>query len=109
MTSCRIAIGPLPSAPLDAARAFFADELDAIRRRADAAPNDIVLVFGEADHPHEGWRRAAVQELARERAPQRVNAIASADEDAIAEASAYLSDAPGVTGQYIPLQDEAGR
>ena len=52
---------------------------------------------------HRGWRLAAVQGLAREHAPLRVNALASDDELAIAAAHAYLASADGVTGQYLPL------
>jgi hypothetical protein len=44
-----------------------------------------------------------VQELAREYAPARVNAIESGEEQAIAAAAAYLSEAKGVTGQLLAL------
>jgi hypothetical protein len=67
----------------------------------------LVLVFPPADHTHSAWRLAAVESLAREQAPRRVNAVASADEAAIAAALAYLVKAEGVTGQYLPL-DSAG-
>jgi hypothetical protein len=48
-----------------------------------------------------------VQGLAREHALLRVNGVESADEAAISAAQAYLATAPGVTGQYLPL-DAAG-
>ena len=65
----------------------------------------LVLIFPPADHTHRAWRLAAVQGLARELAPRRVNALASANEAAIAAALAYLERAPGLTGQYLPLDD----
>jgi hypothetical protein len=57
-------------------------------------------VFPAADHSHRGWRLAAVQGLAREHAPRRVNAVASDDEAAIAAAARYLEPpraSPGST------------
>lgn len=67
----------------------------------------LTLVFPPADHTHRGWREAAVQMLARAHAPARVNAVATADEAALAAALRYLAAAPGLTGQYLPL-DGAG-
>ncbi len=92
-------VGPLPDEPLDAAARFHAEILPRI------APGEaaLTLVFTPADHTHRGWRLAAVQSLARRWAPRRVNAVASADEVAIAAADTYLNAAPGVTGQYLPL------
>ncbi len=65
----------------------------------------LVLIFAPADQTHRSWRLAAVQGLARELAPHRVNALASSDEAAIAAALAYLNAAGGVTGQYLQLDD----
>ncbi len=65
----------------------------------------LVLIFPPADHTHRAWRLAAVQGLARELAPRRVNALASADEAGIAAGLAYLEGAAGLTGQYLPLDD----
>jgi len=65
----------------------------------------LTLIFPAADHRHTGWRLAAVQSLAREYTPARINAIASDDEAAISAALAYLEAADGVTGQYLPLDD----
>ncbi len=64
---------------------------------------DVVLAFPAADHTHRGWRLAVVQQLARDAAPLRVNALAGGDEPAIAAAVAYLANAPGVTGQLLAL------
>jgi hypothetical protein len=93
----------LPETPLDAAAAFHAGALPNARARlleADA----LVLVFPPATHDHEGWRLAAVQGMAREAAPKRVNAIVGSDDAAIAETIAWLDAAPGVTGQLLSVQ-----
>ena len=47
-----------------------------------------------------------MQGLAREHAPRRVNGVASDGEPAIAAALTWLEAAEGVTGQYLPLDDE---
>ena len=64
-----------------------------------------MLIFLPADHTHRAWRLAAVQSLARELAPQRVNALASDSEKAISAALTYLNSAEGVTGQLLQLDD----
>ncbi len=64
---------------------------------------DLLLAFPHADHTHRLWRLAAVQELARSAAPRRVNGVAADSEAAISSAKSYLDKAPGVTGQYWPL------
>jgi hypothetical protein len=93
--------------PLVAAAIFHADVLPTVRRMLDMPqgnePGQLVLIFSPADHTHRAWRVAAVQSLARKYAPSRVNAIASYNDVAIAAATRYLADAPGVTGQYLPL------
>ncbi|MFM5948982.1 MAG: Rossmann fold domain-containing protein [Novosphingobium sp.] len=101
----RIDVTGLPDLPSAAAAVFHREWLG----RAQAALNgdDVALVFAPADHTHSGWRLAAVQMLAREHAPRRVNAVASADPAGIAAALEYLGAADGITGQYLPL-DSAG-
>ena len=47
------------------------------------------------------WRRAAVEALAREAAPNRVNGVAGAEGEAVDQTCAYLAAAPGVTGQLL--------
>jgi hypothetical protein len=96
-------VAGLPAEPLAAAARFYADELPAIEAKLDAASDDLVVVFDPADYTHRGWRRAAIQQLARDRAPIRVNAVAGDDAQAIDAALRYLGAAPGVTGQYLPL------
>jgi hypothetical protein len=93
----------LPESALDAAAAFHTEWLP--RARADG---DLVLVFPAAPYDHRGWRLAAVQDLAREAAPKRVNAVAGEDEQAIAETLAWLSAAPGITGQLLAVDGKSG-
>lgn len=102
----RLDVTGLPGLPSAAAAAFHG-EWQARVLAEQAAGEGLVLVFPAADHTHATWRLAAVQMLAREAAPQRINAVASDDPAAIAAALAYLTGADGVTGQYLPL-DSAG-
>lgn len=95
-----IAARDLPLAPLDAAAQFTAHILPSIR--TDLA-SDCIILFDPADRPHAIWRRAMVEELAREAAPARINAIVGTAEDAIAATVEYLAKAPGVTGQIFEL------
>jgi hypothetical protein len=97
-------VGPLPEDALAAAAHFHAKVLprvvEALRSTSSA---QFTIVFTPADYTHRGWRLAVVQGLAREHAPLRVNAIESDDDVAIAAAAAYLANADGVTGQFLPL------
>ena len=90
--------------PLKASAAFHSGIVPRVRGLTDPC---ITLVFTPATHEHSGWRKAAIAMLARAMTPQRVNAIAADDEAAITAALAYLEAAPGLTGQYLPL-DYAG-
>ena len=103
-------VAGLGDEPLAAAARFYAGSLGEIGRAlapADApAPEHLVIAFEPADYRHRGWRLAAVQQLARNHAPIRVNAVAGDDEQALAAALTYLDAAPGVTGQYLPLAGE---
>ena len=101
----RIDVTGLPDLPSAAAAAFHRDWLG--RAQASLEGDNLTLVFAPADHTHNGWRLAAVQMLAREHAPRRVNAVASDDPAGIAAALDYLGAAGGITGQYLPL-DSAG-
>ena len=104
MAQRQINIKGLPAGPLDAAAAFYQRELPEILDDGDILPqHDLVLVFEPAGPAHRGWRRAAVQDLARQYAPIRINALESDDEEAIVAALAYLDQAPGLTGQLLPL------
>lgn len=82
-----------------AAEGFYREWLPRARELLSAG-DDVVLCFAPGDHAQRGWRLAAIQDLARQAAPLRVNGVAGAgpEIDAIV---AYLADAPGVTGQYL--------
>ena len=112
-------VGPLPDNPLAAAAAFHAEVLPRVLALLDAPPAGegdhpqgggggvhLTLVFAAAGYPHRAWREAAIQTIARECAPARINAVASAEEPAIAAAAAYIAAAPGLTGQYFPLDSQ---
>ena len=101
-------VGPLPDSALAASAEFHARVLPLIDLPRDGEPF-LLLVFLPADHTHRAWRLAAVQGLAREHAPIRVNGVASDDEAAIVAALDYLAHAPGVTGQYWPLDAQGAK
>ena len=94
----------LPASALDAAAQFHASLVPLVREQAQKLPL-VVVDFAAADHTHASWRQAVVGQLACELAPVRVNAIASVSEapEARAQALAYLTRAPGVTGQVLCL------
>jgi hypothetical protein len=96
-------VGALPERALDAAAMFHAEVLPRIRELQSGQADDLVLVFEPASHEHRAWRLAAVQQLARDHAPQRANALESDDEQAIAAALSYVEQAPGLTGQLLKL------
>ena len=87
----------LPGSPLDAAAEFHAAIVPQVR----SATGDVVLAFDPADHSHRVWRLAAIQELAREAAPRRLNAVVGPAGAAQAAVLEYLANAPGVTGQML--------
>ena len=102
MTQRVLRVEGLPASALDAAAQFHARDLPAARavlRDAD----DLAMIFPPAPYDHRAWRLAAVQDLAREAAPRRVNAIAGAEEAAIAETLAWLEQASGVTGPLLAV------
>ena len=100
-------VGPLPQDALAAAAMFHAEVLPRVLAALDEGAAALTLVFDPAGHADTAWRLAAVQALARARAPARINALASADDVAIAAAASYIASAPGLTGQYLVL-DGAG-
>ncbi|MGZ3173573.1 MAG: Rossmann fold domain-containing protein [Croceibacterium sp.] len=92
-------VAGLPENALDAAAVFHAEWLP----RARAGKEDLVLVFPSATYNHRGWRLAAIQDLAREASPRRINAVAGDDAGAIAKTVAWLAQAPGITGQLLAV------
>ncbi|TAD82620.1 MAG: hypothetical protein EAY70_03250 [Sphingomonadales bacterium] len=98
----QLEVGLLPSGALDAATAFMAFHLEAARALlAEVDCTALVIVLPPAPHDHRDWRLAMARDLAREVAPKRVNVVAAAAGDACDAALHFLSDAPGVTGQYL--------
>lgn len=96
----------LPKAPLDAAEAFY--EAWMPQARAACRVNEAVaVVFPPAAYDHRGWRLAAIQDLAREAAPARVNGVAGNDDAAIAATLHWLASAPGVTGQLLAVDGKS--
>ena len=99
MTAVVIDARDLPGAPLDASAKFGREILPGAR----AAAADFVVLFAPADHSHASWRKAAIEELAREAAPRRVNGVVAASEAVAGEVIDYLARAPGVTGQVLEV------
>ena len=96
-------VGPLPDDPLAAAAAFHGEWVARILAAVDAGADIVTLVLAPAPFAHAGWRKAAVQMLARERTPARINAIAGDNEADIAATAAFIETAAGLTGQYLEL------
>jgi len=95
---------PWPSSALDAASMFHEQIMPELRQLLARKDGDsVVLLLPPADHTHQSWRLAVIQELAREAAPLRVNAIVGNESAAVDEAIAYLAKAPGVTGQILAV------
>jgi hypothetical protein len=93
----------LPEKAIEASAEFHARILPQVLEKLAEGPAQFVLVFPPADVTHKAWRLAAVQGLAREHAPLRVNALASDEDKAIAAAARYLEGAEGVTGHLLLL------
>lgn len=98
----------LPQAGHAAAAAFFAEHYPAIADVLAREPCALAIVLPPAPSAHDDWRRALSRDLARAHAPLRVNVIGGGSEGARSATLAYLSDAPGVTGQYLALDEPSG-
>jgi hypothetical protein len=97
-----IEVGLLPDNALDAAGAFMAFHLEAVRALlAEPECTALAIILPPAAHDHRDWRLALARDLAREAAPKRVNVVAGLPGEARAATLRFLSDAPGVTGQYL--------
>ena len=99
-------VGPLPGEALAAAARFHDYALPRLRAMAGQGDDALVVAFDPADHTHHGWRLAAIQGLAREYAPRRVNAVEASDETALAAIAGWLDRAPGITGHLIPADGQ---
>ncbi len=97
-----IEVGLLPDTALDAAGAFMAFHLEAARAAlAEAQTTALAIILPPAAHDHRDWRLALARDLAREAAPKRINVVAGLPGEAREATLRFLSDAPGVTGQYL--------
>ena len=94
--------GALPDDALGAAARFHAEYLPQVAGLLDGA-DSLVIVMPSAPYDHADWRRAVARDLARAHAPRRVNVVGGNEVAATLE---YLARAPGVTGQYLPLDGE---
>ena len=106
MAQAVLRIEGLPEGALDAAARFHSEWLPTARALLldlPAVNEDLVLVFPSATYDHRGWRLAAVQDLAREAAPIRINAIVGDDDKAIIESIQWLARSPGITGQLLAV------
>ncbi|MEO7246929.1 MAG: Rossmann fold domain-containing protein [Novosphingobium sp.] len=99
-------VGVLSDDPLAAAAAWHAEVLPRIFQALDDGEAVLTLVFEPAPHKHRDWRKAAVASLAREKAPARINAVASDEALAITAAVHYLEAAKAITGHYMPLNGQ---
>ena len=102
MTLAMYSAEDLPPAPLEAAAHFYSRILPAIREDLPHIA-EVIVTFARADHAHQAWRLAAIQALAREAAPKRVNGIVGGDLDAVRGVCDFLERAPGITGQLLAV------
>jgi hypothetical protein len=106
MSHAVLRIAALPDDAIAAASEFHTIWLEQVHALTQAEPASIALVMPLAPYDHADWRRTVARDLARAVAPVRVNVIAGDDPRSIAATLSYLESAPGVTGQYLPLDGE---
>jgi hypothetical protein len=106
MSHVVLRIDTLPDGAIEAAREFHETWIEQARGHLQMGAAALTIVAPPAPYDHTDWRRAVVRDLARAATPARVNMIAGDDPAAIASALGYLEGAPGVTGQYLPLDGE---
>ena len=111
MGQIALQISCLPEDPLEAAARFYAEEVPLVPKLLEQevavtgdAVDALTIVFPVSGRLHEGWQLAAVQSLAREFAPVRVNGLTGGDADAVLATTEWLADAPGVTGQLLDVR-----
>lgn len=99
-----LTVEALPAEPLEASAAFHADHLaEAERMLAGEGVSALAICLPEAGTDQDDWRLAIARDLARAWTPRRVNLVGGPGGTPREEALAYLADAPGITGQYIPV------
>ena len=100
-----------PAAPLDASAFFHSRCVPQLREMLAGegmwqgidAGDAACVILPAAGHEHDSWRVAAIEELAREAAPVRINGVVDGQEEALAQVIDYLDSAPGVTGQLLAV------
>lgn len=97
----------LPGSALDAAAFFHAARLPQIGQALAGGCEALAILFPPASYDHRGWRLAAVRDLARAYAPQRINAVSGDDPAAIAQTLTWLAGAKGITGQLLAVAGKA--
>lgn len=89
----------LPDNALEAAARFHAEFLPQIAGLLEGS-DSLVIVMPAAPYDHADWRRALARDLARAHPAKRINVVGGNDTAVTLE---YLAAAPGITGQYLPL------
>lgn len=100
-----LTIEDLPGNALDAASAFYAEHMPRAQEQLAGGVAALVIALPFAPFDHDSWRRALARDLARTHAPQRVNVIGANDEANRDCLLSYVSDAPGITGQYLAAHE----
>jgi len=99
-----LTVASLPQEPLAASAVLHARHLaEAEAMLEGEGVTALAICLPAAGTDHDDWRRTLARDLARAWTPKRVNLVGGPGGEARAAALAYLADAPGITGQYIPL------
>lgn len=99
-------VAELPDSGIAASAALFSDHLQAACALIGQGEGEsLVISLPPASSDHHDWRIALARDLARARAPARVNVIAGSDDEKLAEILHYLASAKGVTGQYLETHE----
>lgn len=105
MSQAVLTIQNLPANAVEAAAQFHTNDLPKVQALLQGGLAAVAIVMPSAPRDHDDWRRAIARDLARAHAPQRINMTAGADADAVDSMLAYLRDAQGITGQYLPTHE----
>lgn len=98
-------IDELPEVPLDASHHFQVNHLDEALVELERSADHLVVILPSSASDHDDWRRTLARDLARKFTPKRAVVLGGGSDDAQAKMLAFLDNAPGVTGQYLPLHD----
>ena len=106
MTQAVLDCGQLPESAVDASRTFYTEWMPKVAAALAGDFDSLVIIMDAAPYDHADWRRAVARDLARAHTPKRVNVVGG-EGAALAATLTYLENAPGVTGQYLPLEQQA--